>query len=108
MEKLPNGIINKFIIGTVTCILSLTAWLLYDNFIRLRNTLDNVQKSLGILEKRFETIYSETLRNQAINEKLSDITRETGERLTRLETQIEYLHNTILNLNSPTTNSSKR
>ena len=89
MEKIPDGIITKLIIGGISLLVGLVGYFLVDSYQRVRSSLDVLQHNHSILERRFESVFEESIRNRAVLDKLAEISRERGERLARIEVLLE-------------------
>jgi hypothetical protein len=91
MEKLPDGYVTKFIVGSIGLLVALSGYLLIDSYQHIRSKVDSVEKDLAKIDRRTEAIYEEALRNRVTIEKLQDTQRERGERLARIEIRLDKL-----------------
>lgn len=91
MEKLNREFIAKFIVGAIGLLVGLAAYLLHDRYSTISLAVSAIEKDLSKITNRMESLYEISLRLRVDADKLHEIQSQRGERLARLEVEIERL-----------------
>jgi len=91
MERMNRELIAKFIVGAIGLLVGLATYLLHDRYSAINITVHSIEKDVSKITSRVESLYEISLRLRVDTDKLHEIQSQRGERLARLEVEVERL-----------------